>query len=341
MKKYFPRVFGNEDTVRRIGAAVESQRIPHAFLILGPAGSGKTTLALEIAAALNCEGGTDTLPCGRCSACKRIYEGNFTDIKVLSKPRDKATVGVSAVKEFREDMFLSATESDYKIYLFKDAECMTVEAQNALLKVLEEPPKGVIMILLATEGDKILTTIKSRAQSVNMARFHRDRLKEILLECSYEARELARVSSDRLDSVVMGADGRIGEAIRLMDKRLSDELAEEREDIMRLLRAIRHGTPFSELYAALSGFPQKRPELLAFLELLLSALRDMIVQRYDSGSGLLFFMDRDECEALSAKIGSKRAYEAYEAVCEAHRLCYQNANTTNIITALAARLKPG
>ena len=340
MKKYFPRIFGNEETCSRIGAAIESGRMPHAFLILGPSGSGKSTLATEIAAALNCEGGVNALPCGRCSACKRIYEGNFTDIKVLEKPRDKATVGVSAVKEFREDMFLSATESNYKIYIFRDAECMTVEAQNALLKVLEEPPAGVIMILLATEGDKILTTIKSRAQAVYMARFHQDELKRILLESSEDAGELSKSAPEKLFAAIMGADGRIGEAKRLMDKRLSEELREQRDDILKLLGAIRHGTPFSELYFALSAFPQKRTELLQFLELLTSAIRDMIAVKSDSSVGMLFFSSAEECTALSSKIGTRRLYEAYEAVCEAHRLCSQNANTTNIITALSARLKP-
>jgi len=340
VKNYFPRIFGNDETRARIGAAIEGGRMPHAFLLLGPSGSGKHTLAKEISAALNCEGDSSSLPCGRCSFCKRIYDGNFTDLKILSKPKDKATVGVSAVKELREDMFLSATESDYKIYVFADAECMTVEAQNALLKVLEEPPSGVIIILLSTEGDKILTTIKSRAQTVNMSRFHQEALKDILIKISPEARELELREPEKLEAAVMGADGRIGEALRLLDKRLSAEQSEAREDVLRLIGSIKRGTPFTELYSALSALPQKRPELLSFLELFSSALRDMIAIKCDSTVRLLFFSSREECEKTRGKDGSKRLFEVYEAICEAHRLCSQNANTVNIITALSASLRP-
>ena len=339
MKKYFPRIFGNSETCSRIGAAIENRTVPHAFLLLGPSGSGKHTMATEIAAALNCTSGGASLPCGECSLCKRIYEGNFTDVKLLEKPKDKATLGVGPIKEFREDMFLSATESDFKVYIIADAEYMTIEAQNALLKVLEEPPSGVIIILLSTEGDKILSTIKSRAQTVNMARFHHGELKRILLEISREARELERESKELLDSLIMSSDGRIGEALRLTDKRSSEALEEERADTLRIARALRHGAPFTELYSALSSLPQKRPELLSALELSLVAIRDLIAIGAHSEVGLLFFTERSECETLAGQIGVKRLYEAYEAICEAHKYCSQNANTTNIIAALTARLR--
>lgn len=141
VKNYFPRLIGNEETKNRIGKAIESGRLPHAFLIGGPSGSGKSTLAIEIAAAMNCKGEGDSLPCARCESCRRIYEGIYPDVKILSKAKDRATLGVEAIKDFREDMFLSSTESEHKIYIIDDAECMTPEAQNALLKVLEEPPR--------------------------------------------------------------------------------------------------------------------------------------------------------------------------------------------------------
>lgn len=339
MKKYFPRIFGNSETCSRIGAAIENRTIPHAFLLLGPSGSGKRTLATEIAAALNCTSQSGSLPCGVCPSCKRIYEGNYTDVKILERPKDKATLGVGAVKEFREDMFLSATESDFKVYIINDAQYMTVEAQNALLKVLEEPPSGVVIILLSTEGDKILSTIKSRAQTVNMARFHHGELKRIILDISREARELNVQSPEKLDSIVMSADGRIGEAIRLADKRSAEILDEERGDAIRIISALRHGASFAELYGALASLPQKRPELLAALELLCTALRDLITIRSFDEVGLLFFASAEECRALSNQIGAKKLYGAYEAICEAHKHCSQNANTTNIVAALTARLR--
>ena len=338
MKKYFPRVFGNVQISDRIGTAIESGRMPHAFLILGPDGSGKHTLAKEIAAAVNCGRLGNSLPCGVCSACKRIYDGNFTDVKLLERPKDKATVGVNAIKDFREDMFLSATESDHKIYIIADAECMTVEAQNALLKILEEPPSGVIIILLSTEGDKILTTIKSRAQTVSMERFDQSELSRLASEISSDARELKHSSPEKFAAAIMGADGRLGEAIRLMDKRFSEGLEEERSVIERIVRALRRGTPRAELILATNALPQKRAELLSELELLTSAIRDMVAARRDGGVHLIFFSSREECLALAEAIGTKRLLDCADAVLEANGNLTKNANVTNIIASLTARL---
>ena len=112
MRDYFSGLFGNEDTKTRVGRAIESGTVPHAFLIGGPSGSGKTVLATEICAAVNCErknNRSSALPCRECENCRRIFEGNYPDVKILSKPKDRATLGVEAVKDFREDMFLSST----------------------------------------------------------------------------------------------------------------------------------------------------------------------------------------------------------------------------------------
>ena len=165
MRTFFPSIFGNSFHKNRIATAILEGRLPHALLIDGPGGSGKRLFALEIASALNCECANDDtrpLPCGRCNSCRRIKEGSFTDVKVLSRSDQKATIGVKEIKDFRADMYLSATESKYKIYIIDEAEKMTTEAQNALLIILEEPPKNVVILLLASGTDSILTTIKSR-----------------------------------------------------------------------------------------------------------------------------------------------------------------------------------
>ena len=233
MRIYFPRLIGNGETKERLGRAIESGTLPHAFLIGGPSGSGKSTLATEIAAALNCseKHSSATLPCGKCNNCRRIYDGNFPDVKVLAKKKDKATLGVEAVKDFREDMFLSSTESENKIYIIDDAESMTPEAQNSLLKVLEEPPKSVNIILLAKECDRILTTIKSRTQYIPMSRFDEGELANQLLKDSAEARAINALDPTRFMGLVMSADGRLGLAKDLMNKRLSEQSEEERYEI--------------------------------------------------------------------------------------------------------------
>ncbi len=340
LKNYFTRLLGNEEIKARLGGAVDSGTLPHAFLIGGPAGSGKRTLAKEIAAALNCEGTGASLPCGSCSACRRIYDGNFPDIKVLRKPEDRATIGVDHVKTFREDMFLSSTESEYKIYVIEDAHTMTPEAQNALLKVLEEPPSGVYILLLADECDKILTTIKSRSQYIAMMRFTAEELSEIVKRKSSDAAAMARLDADKFRSLIIAADGRVGRAISLFDKRLSEKSAEERADVMAFITSLLPKKNFADMYEALSLFPDKRQELLLSLETVSNAIRDMVTSL--SGCTNIeptFFTSSEECAALAKEIGIKRLLSVFDALLSSSELLSKNAGVQNVLASLASRLK--
>ena len=342
MRKYFSRLLGNEETKARIGKAIESQTVPHAFLIGGPSGSGKSTLAAEIAAAMNCLAGgnkDEALPCGKCINCRRIYEGNHPDVKILAKKKDKATLGVDLVKDFREDMFLSSTESNHKIYIIDDAECMTPEAQNALLKVLEEPPKAVMIILLAKECDRILTTIKSRAQYVSMTRFCDEELAKQILSESVDARVMNAADPSKFMGLIMSADGRLGLAKKLLNKRLSAETEEDRADIVALIRAAGQKASYAEIYSALSDFPTKRPELMLAFERLMSALRDLIVIKYDGNAKTVFFPSAEEALKLCGDISVKRLVALYDAVNETHELCSRNANLSNLIANLCSKIK--
>lgn len=341
MREYFSGLLGNEDIKKRIGASIESGRMPHALLLGGPSGSGKKTLAMEISAALSCEHHGDSsypLPCRSCNTCRRIFEGSYTDIKVLQKNKDKATIGVDAIKDFREDMFLSATESEHKVYIIDNAECMTAEAQNALLKVLEEPPRRVTIILLATECDRILTTIKSRVQYLPLARFNEDELARHLISRSRDAAALRAESEEKFRGIIMSADGRLGRAMELTNKRLAEENEEERREVLRFISAIGQRAAYSDVYAATSTLPQKRTELISSLERIISALRDLIAVKECKEIMPIFFTSREEAASVAKDFTIKRLLTVYDAVNEAHGYCTRNANVSNLIANLASRL---
>ena len=247
-------------------------------------------------------------------------------------------MGVEAVKDFREDMFLSSTESEHKIYFIDDAECMTPEAQNALLKVLEEPPKSVTIILLAKECDRILTTIKSRAQYIAMTRFEDRELAERLLNESSEARAINSLDPSKFMGLVMSADGRLGLAKSLLSKKMSESNEEERGDIIGLIRATSQKASYAEIYSALSRFPVKRAELNLSLERLMNALRDLLVIKYDRGARTVFFPSADEAERLCGDISAKKLVRLYDAVSETHELSSRNANISNLIASLCSKL---
>lgn len=343
MREYFTRLLGNGDTRLRLGRAIENGTLSHAFLISGPEGTGKTVLATELAAAINCESrdaASRPLPCGICNSCRRIREGKFTDLTFVARRKDKATLGVDVIKELREDMFLSATESEHKVYVIDEAEYMTVEAQNALLKVLEEPPKGVTIILLTTECDKILTTIKSRTQLVPMCRFERDELAAHLTGISREAASLKQRDPQSFEEILVGSSGRLGEALRLLDPASAARLGEERGEVMDFVRAISPRSGFAELHTAVSSLSStKRQELLESLERISSALRDMIALKQASDAPVVFFTSKDEAKALGAEIGLRRLLSVYDAVMEAHDYCVRNGNVSNLLTNLELRLK--
>lgn len=344
MRRYFPRLLGNGDTKAIVGAAIERGTAAHAFLLGGPEGSGKLTLATEIAAALNCEAKGDAsapLPCGRCGSCKRIYGGNFPDVKILDKPRDKATIGVEAVKDFREDMFLSSTESEYKIYIIKNAQTMTTESQNALLKVLEEPPRGVMIILLAEECDRILTTIKSRVQYIAMSRFDEEELTGHLLARSEEAARMRHEEPERFGGIIMSADGRLGRAERLVSKSFAEENEAERREVLTFISAIGAKSSFADIYSAVSALPAKRTDLLLALERIISALRDLIIIKEVSEARTVFYTSPEAARRAASDIGIKRLLSVYDAVNEAHILCSRNANVGNITVSLASKIKLG
>ena len=344
MRNYFPNLYENRRTAEMLGAAIENNTISHALLIVGPEGSGKSTLAMEIAMALNCEKRTDRaypLPCGFCNTCRRIKGSNFTDVKYLEKSKDRATIGVDAVKDFREDMFLSATESDRKIYIIDSAHTMTPEAQNALLKVLEEPPTSVVIMMLANEADKILTTVKSRAQLISMEKIPNDKLSKYILSVSEDARLLSTTDRSAFDAVILASDNLIGAALKLCSKKDREIILADREITLGFLRAMRGRIQYANLNRQVYEIPTKtRGEMSAALEEIIKATRDLIVTRTSSQRArLLFFSSKEEADELSRAIGLPRLLMLEEVLREALRLNSMNVNVQSIISNLAAELK--
>lgn len=342
VRSYFPEIFGNEFHKNRIALAVLEERLPHALLIDGPKGSGKMTLATEIAAALNCESKGDVtrpFPCGRCNSCRRVREGGFTDVKVLKRADGKATIGVNEIKNFRSDMYLSATESGHKVYIIDEAEKMTTEAQNALLIILEEPPKNVVIMLLASGTDAILTTIKSRTQYLPMTRFTTEELSSYLDKTSSEARSLAFRDTEGYKALLVSADGRIGKALDLLNPKTREENEEKRREILALISALGKKTPYTELYSAVNSLPQKRVEFSASLEIFISALGDMVAAKKSQSFAPIFFIDAESAKAAGQDVPLPRLLKIYEIAIHTYRECEKNANVTLAAANMASKIK--
>jgi len=164
-RKYRPQTFGEligQEHVRStLENAIAQRRIAHGYIFSGQRGTGKTTIARILARCLNCVDGPTSAPCGQCSSCLEIAQGNAPDVIEIDAASNR---GINEMRELRENVRYRPARDRYKIFIIDEAHQITNEAFNALLKTLEEPPEWAVFVLCTTESHKIPTTIASRCQ---------------------------------------------------------------------------------------------------------------------------------------------------------------------------------
>ena len=168
-------LFGCDEVKAFFSELISDGIFSHAYLIEGPEGSGKKSLAKYIAASLACGGN-----CNDCNICHRIAEGHCPDIKFISRSEGQKNISVDAVRDMIDDTSLTPLELDFKMYVIDGAERLSAQAQNSLLKIIEEPPKNVYILLLCESSAQILVTVRSRVQRVPMQLLSRAETEEYL-----------------------------------------------------------------------------------------------------------------------------------------------------------------
>lgn len=328
----FPALLGNEHLRGILGAAVAQDKPGHAYILEGPPGSGRHTAALAAAAAMSCQGNADVslpLPCGKCLACRKIAAGVSPDVLFIRRAADRATLGVEAIRDMREDLYIAPNENRRKVYLIEEAELMTPAAQNALLLSLEEPPPYVVFFLLTRDASALLPTIRSRAPILRMQLFDAETLASLL--------EKKRTSVDplRFAEAIAASGGALGAAERMLTQ--SDPDAAEYESLREMASrfVLRMFQPdAADAAAILAGLPKAREDVLAMLRLQTLALRDLVSIKSGAETPLTFYLTREECRPLSERTSIARISLAYRDTAAAYADIQANGSVSGICTAL-------
>lgn len=209
----FTSIIGQDQVIKPIMRAIETERVMHSYLFSGPRGVGKTTTARVFAKALNCKEGPTVNPCGVCPSCVEIKDGSSLDVIEIDGASNR---GIDKIRELREQVGFSAARSRYKVYIIDEVHMLTTEAFNALLKTLEEPPRHVIFIFATTDPQNIPQTILSRCQHF---RFKRAAISTIIENIKMIAsREKIDAEPEAMKMIAKAGDGALRDGQRIFDQ---------------------------------------------------------------------------------------------------------------------------
>ena len=343
MKEIFPKIIGNGELCERLARSLLSENpdLPHAYVIEGAYGTGKRTLALELAKALVCENRTNpdapALPCGECRSCRNISRGACPDIIEIGTD-GKASVGVDAIRELRRDVHVYPNDLERKIYIINDAHTMTVQAQNALLLTLEEPPAYAFILLLCENSALLLETIKSRAPIIRMKPLSPEDTERAMLAADPSLEMKKRTDPALFDDVIMSADGSAGLAIDLLSGKEAARIAEMRRATEKFCELAANTAKKAQLLIHVTDVCTSDREVAKeHLSSFSMAFRDLVLLKRDADAPLRFYANRERALELSDSISLRRLLAISDALLEAISSLERNMNTRLTLISMISK----
>ena len=305
-----PRFCYNKRAQETLAAFVNGGRFPHALLLEGPEGSGRRTFAREIAAALFCRG--EHKPCGSCNQCRKVLEQNHPDVEYYGGDGSRRSFHIDTIRQLRQNAWLLPGEAPCRVCVLCGAENMTDQAQNALLKILEEPPEHTVFILTAENRSMLLPTILSRVQTIRLEPLTPAEILPVLRErCPDQPGEKLEWAAETADT--------IGQALAL----LADESLQKHAQLaQRMLELLCNGSEY-DLLTAVEPVSRKREDLLEVCTQLRQLLTAELTRAASGGE---------------SRFSTRRITRMLEALDDLLPRVQQNGNALLLSTLLALRL---
>lgn len=296
----FKDIIGQESIKKHLQTAIKTGNMSHAYIINGEYGSGRQTIASALAKTIQCQSKTDdTDACGVCTSCKQAESHNHPDIKYIT--HDKTSISVNDIREqLNNDISIKPYSSEYKIYIIPDANKMTEQAQNALLKTIEEPPVYAIIILLTENCDSLLPTIRSRCVTLTMNPVEKDKI------CTYLENKF-QLEPEQAQIAANYCQGNIGKAIRFAS---SSDFIEMKNQVLKLLKNL-DSMDIASIIDTIKEFSTHKNDINDYLDLMLLWYRDVLMFKVTKDANLLLYSD--EYSAISEQ-ATKRDYENIENI---------------------------
>lgn len=298
----FTDIIGQEQLKEHLQNAISTSKISHAYIINGERSSGKEFIARIFAMALQCEkGGVE--PCNECHSCKQARSNNQPDIIYISHEKPN-TIGVEDIRtQINGDIDIKPYSSPRKIYIMNEGEKMTVQAQNALLKTLEEPPEYAVILILTTNVDELLPTILSRCVVLNMKPVTDAQVKKYLME------ELG-VPDYKANICVAFARGNIGKAKLLAS---SEEFEKVKDEAITLVKHI-NDMEINEIVKAIKKISEYKFDVNDYLDILSVWYRDVLLFKATKDVNSLIF--KEEIQQIM-KVSDRSTYAGIETIVNA------------------------
>ena len=326
----FDEIIGNEQMIKQIQKSISKKHISHAYIIHGEAGTGKKLLANTIAKTMQCEKQGIT-PCNECTSCRTFDSKNHTDVFYITTEKNKNSISIEDIRQqLIKNMEIKQYKYPYKIFIVDKADTMTISAQNALLKTLEEPPYYGIIFLLANNIDKFLPTILSRCVVMKLRLVSTDKIEQYLFEHHFAEKENASVFAEY-------AQGSIGKAIEIAT---SETFSAMREDIIqKLLLLSKQNDDLSEAI-----FMAKELEIYKqsqqFLDIMYLWYRDLLA--YSKCNDEKYIIQKDQNKniiAQSKKQNETDIIKKINAVWQAKQQLSVNSNFQLTMEVMLMKLK--